>query len=104
MYPQLTDKKLLLNLQLRKLYWRLWLSTKCQQEKLQRLEAEDKQIVAEQEAAGLARHLQGEKEEAECRIEREKQEVALLKKQQEEDAARKKSVKDLKRELSVWRS
>lgn len=68
----------------------------CRQEKLQRLEVEDKQKVAEQEAAVLARHLQGEKEGAECRIEREKQEVALLKK---EDAARQKSVKDFKRDL-----
>lgn len=71
----------------------------CQQEKLQRLETEDKMIVAEQEAAALTRRLQGEKEETERKIERERQEAALLKKQQEENAARKRSVEDLKREL-----
>ncbi len=71
----------------------------CHQEKLQRLEVEDKLIVADQEGAALTRHLQGEKKEIEHRIEREKQESSLLKKQQEENAARRKSVEDLKREL-----
>ncbi|KAK0135750.1 hypothetical protein N1851_028374 [Merluccius polli] len=71
----------------------------CHQEKLQRLEAEDKLIVADQEAPASTRRLQGEKEETECRIEKERQEAALLKKQQEENTARQKSVEYLKREL-----
>ncbi|XP_056292769.1 uncharacterized protein LOC130207974 [Pseudoliparis swirei] len=82
----------------------------CQQEKLQRLEVEDKRIVADQEAAALTRRLQGEREETERRserrreeterrIEKETQEASLLKKQQEENAARKGSVEELKREL-----
>ena len=69
------------------------------QEKLQRLEAEDQMIVANQEAAALTRRLQAEKEETERKIEKEKQEAVLLRKQQEENAARKRSVEDLKREL-----
>ncbi|XP_062421503.1 uncharacterized protein LOC134132867 [Pungitius pungitius] len=71
----------------------------CQQEKLQRLEVEDRLIVADQEAAARTRRLQQEREETERKIEKEKQEATLLKKQQEENAERKKSVEDLKREL-----
>ncbi|XP_045069949.1 uncharacterized protein LOC123484001 [Coregonus clupeaformis] len=71
----------------------------CHQEKLQRLEVEDKKIVAEQEVAAVTRRLQGEREETERKIEKERQEALLLKKQQEENAARKRSVEDLKREL-----
>ncbi|KAL4004275.1 signal-regulatory protein delta [Sarotherodon galilaeus] len=69
------------------------------QAKLQNLEAEERLIIADQEAAALARHLEGEREETERRLEREKQEAALLKKQQEENAARRRSVENLKREL-----
>ncbi|XP_029682376.1 uncharacterized protein [Takifugu rubripes] len=69
------------------------------QEKLQRLEVEDELIAADQEAAAVSRRLQAEKEETECKIERERKEAALLKQQEEESAARKRSVKDLKREL-----
>ncbi|TWW62878.1 hypothetical protein D4764_04G0015250 [Takifugu flavidus] len=69
------------------------------QEKLQRLEVEDKLIAADQEAAAVSRRLQAEKEETERKIERERKEAALLKQQEEESAARKRSVKDLKREL-----
>ncbi|XP_044032166.1 pre-mRNA-splicing factor CWC24-like [Siniperca chuatsi] len=65
----------------------------CEQEghhvELQRLEAEDKLIVADQEAAASTRRLQREKEEIERKIERERREAALLKKQHEENAARK---------------
>lgn len=50
------------------------------QKKLQKLEAEERLIVADREAAALTRRLQGEKEYTERRIEREKQEAALLKK------------------------
>ena len=57
----------------------------CHQEKLQRLEAEDKLIVTDQEAAASTRRLQGEKEETERRIEKERQEAALLKKQENTD-------------------
>lgn len=71
----------------------------CHQEKLHRLEAENKQIVADQETDALTRRLQGEREETERRIEKERHEAALLKKQQEENTARKRSVEDLKREL-----
>lgn len=75
----------------------------CEQEghhaELQRLEAEDKLIVADQEAAASTRRLQREKEEIERKIERERQEAALLKKQHEENAARKGSMENLKREL-----
>ncbi|XP_040928809.1 uncharacterized protein LOC114866078 isoform X2 [Betta splendens] len=69
------------------------------QEKLQKLEVEEKLIIAEQEAAALACHLQAEKEETERRIEREKRKSALQRKQQEENAARRRSVENLKREL-----
>lgn len=69
------------------------------QAELQRLEAEDKLIVADQEAAASTRRLQREKEEIERKIEKERQEAALLKRQHEENAARKRSVENLKREL-----
>jgi len=69
------------------------------QAELQRLEAEDKLIVADQEAAASTRRLQREKEEIECKIEKERQEAALLKRQHEENAARRRSVENLKREL-----
>ncbi|KAL6466322.1 hypothetical protein MHYP_G00264550 [Metynnis hypsauchen] len=49
----------------------------CHQEKLQQLEAEDKLIVAGQEAAALTCRLQVEKEETERRTERERQEAAF---------------------------
>ncbi|KAL3970370.1 KRAB domain-containing zinc finger protein [Sarotherodon galilaeus] len=69
------------------------------QEKLQNLDAEERLIIADQEAVALARRLEGEREETERRLEREKQEAALLKKQQEDNAARRRSVENLKREL-----
>ncbi|KAG1940147.1 hypothetical protein F2P79_016875 [Pimephales promelas] len=69
------------------------------QAELQRLEAEDKLIVADQEAAASTRRLQREKEEIERKIEKERQEAALLKRQHEENAARRRSVENLKREL-----
>ncbi|XP_054866973.1 uncharacterized protein LOC129349027 [Amphiprion ocellaris] len=72
---------------------------KCYKDKLQTLEAEDRLIVVDQEAAAIAHRLLEEKEDAEHRIEREKQEAATLKKQQEENAARKRSIQDLKRNL-----
>ena len=68
-----------------------------QQAELQRLEAEDKCMVADQEAAAATRRHQREKEEIECKIEKEKLEAALLKRQYEENAARRKSVENLKR-------
>ncbi len=69
------------------------------QAELQRLEAEDKLIVADQETAASTRRLQREREEIERKIEKERQEAALLKRQHEENAARKRSVENLKREL-----
>ncbi|XP_067369271.1 uncharacterized protein [Channa argus] len=69
------------------------------QQRLYNLEAEEKRIIAEQEAAALTHRLQEEKEETERRIEREKERASLLKKQQEENAARRRSVETLKRVL-----
>jgi len=68
---------------------RIMTEQECHQEKLQRLEVENKRIVADQEEAALTQRLQGEREETERRIEKETQEASLLKKQQEENAARK---------------
>ena len=70
-----------------------------QQAELQRLEAEDKCMVAEQEAAAATHRLQSEKEEIERKL-GEKLEAALLKRQYEENTARRKSVENLKRELA----
>ncbi|XP_060760079.1 uncharacterized protein LOC132870455 [Neoarius graeffei] len=68
-------------------------------EELEVLQAKDKQIIADQEAAALARRLQEEREEVERKIKRQNEEVALLKKQQEENATRRQSVENLQREL-----
>lgn len=69
------------------------------QEELEALQAKDKRIVADQEAAALSRRLREEKEELDRKIKRQTEEAALLKRQQEENAARRQSVEHLRREL-----
>ncbi|KAK0144665.1 hypothetical protein N1851_017007 [Merluccius polli] len=71
---------------------------RCQDE-LQMLEAQNKRIAAEQEAAARSRRLQEEKEEIERKIEGQNREAALLKKQDDEKATRNLSTESLKREL-----
>ncbi|XP_020556659.2 uncharacterized protein LOC110014220 [Oryzias latipes] len=71
----------------------------CRREELEKLEAENKLITADQETAAYTRRLEREREETERKIMKEKQEAALLRRQQEENVERKRSVENLKREV-----